>query len=206
MTSADLRRGVESAVAAQDGQWDIDAITADLWHADYRDIDDVPQEEFWGIVARHALPDPGEAFRAELSAAIGRQSRSDREAIWTDGIVTVRARGISRVNQTLPQPTAQFRIEAADSSLVLPDADAVTWEMLWAAVCEARVCAQTAIARVTAELCMAARHCAQAEQALASAQAARARLVKSAAWMPVPDIAAAAAISPSMVYKILGKK
>lgn len=113
---------------------------------------------------------------------------------------------MSRVNQELPQPTAEFRIEAADSTVALPDPDAVTWDLLWAAVRDASTTAQTTKQVAASRLRDAARKCAQADQAQADALAQRNALVQELTWMPAEDVAAELGLRPSSVYKILGKQ
>lgn len=213
MTASDLHRSITVALDGQDGHWDTAAVAAELWAAGHTDLDSIPEPDFWAAVARHELPTPapGDAFRTELSATIARQTRTDRDAIWTDGTVTVRARGVSRVDQELPQPTAHFRIQAADTEIELPgdtgDWETVTWAALSAAVDQTRHDALAATAAAAARLRAASHQCTTADLEAARRHAARAEMIRDlATWMPVHAIAEATGLQPVTVYKIAGKK
>lgn len=134
ITWQDLRAEVETTLAGA-GYFDLDAITDTLWDDTYRTVDAVPGPAFWRLAGRHEqpAPDPAGDFRRDLSAAISGQ-RAGRDALWTDGVVTVRARGVSRVNQALPQPTAEFVVETILDSRQL--GETASWEALWSAVVE----------------------------------------------------------------------
>lgn len=209
-TAAELRCAVTTTLDGQDGYWDIDALVAELWGAGYRDLDEVDESMFWEVVARHEVDpaDPAEVFRVELSAAIARQSRGDRDAIWTDGVVTVRARGVSRVNQRLPQPLASFRIATAVDTIDLRDGDEVTWPVLWGHVQTARTQADTTADVMREALRSASAAARKADQAATDARHRRDAAVRAAVnvGIPVADVAQVAGISAPAVYKITGGK
>jgi len=212
----DLAVEIARALDGQVGTWDVDAIAADLW-PDYQCLDAIPADVFWRAVGRHEQPDPDPAgdFQRDLSAAISK-TRTDRDAIWTDGVVTVRARGISRVNQQLPQPTVQIVVETATRRVELPDttgmtgneaADAwetLTWETLWATVVELADAADTATRgalHVVRSTAIAHR---RQEAAASAARKRRDAAIEAAraAGASAEEVAAAAEMSAPAVYKI----
>ncbi len=141
-----------------------------------------------------------EEFQAELSATIAAQ-RIGRDAIWTDGTVTVRARGISRVNQTLPQPTAEITVETAFEERHLRDVD---WGELWATVDDLRTDAQQQQTRRRMQLTSTASHHRRAEAAARTALQARDAVIRDAldCGIPATEVAKIAQLSEPAVYKI----
>ncbi len=200
----EIRRQVLESLDGQPGSWDVDGIVTDL--ADYESIDDVPADVYWRTVGRHeqAVTDPAAEFRRDLSASIAARSRTDRPAIWTDGTVTVKAWGVSKVNQELPQPTATFTITAPDAGETVVEGDDGTWETLWAVVAEVRADAIAATESATQRLRQAAIAYRELEQRANRARTARDDAVRAAmaAGIPAATIASSAGISEPMVYKL----
>lgn len=201
-TKQALAAEVAAAVDGQ-GRFDTDAITDALWVDGYRSLDGVPDQDFWRLAGRHETPepDPFGDFRRELSAAIASQ-RVGRDAIWTDGVVTVRARGVSRVNQELPQPTGQFTVETALDTARL--GAGATWDGLWDAVAEAREAAESAASSARERVRSASARHRHAEQAAREALHTRneAILAARASGMTYQEIADAAGISLPLAHKV----
>lgn len=116
VTSGDVRAQVERLLGEQDGTYDVDAVTAGIvarWGL--VDVDDVPAEELWALVAEHDLGealvelDPVEEIRAALVAAISTTPIGDTAQITHRG-VEVRVYGASRVYHSWPQPLAELTI------------------------------------------------------------------------------------------------
>lgn len=56
-TSNDLRDQVRTATNSSDGQYDVDAIVADIIERHGAvDVDTLDSDEFWAIVGNHELP------------------------------------------------------------------------------------------------------------------------------------------------------
>ena len=200
-----LHHEVTSALDGK-GHFDIDAIVADI---DTDSIDDLDPADFWRIVGRHEQPepDPRGDFQRDLSATIAGQ-RADRPALWTDGLVTVRARGVSRVNQNLPQPLAVFTIEAAgvDTVALGPGAGEIgpDWDMLWAAVVDVRDQAQVLRDQARADVQSATVASRKADQVAVDAKARRDDAVRRAmtAGLTGPDLADLTGLSAAMISKL----
>lgn len=202
-TASELAREIAATLDGQDGDWDIAAITATLWGAGHHHLTDIPEAEFWRTVFAHPRPDPADEprrFRSDLSAKIV-TTRADRDAIWTDGTVTVRARGVSRVNQELPQPLAEIVVESPFDEVAVRDTD---WDGLWAKVCEVRDDAAQARAMLSTRLRAAAHHHQAVESRLQTALRERDAAIRAAldAGMSASDVAANAGLSEPMVYKV----
>lgn len=203
----DLRAQIAQVLATSEGTYDVDAIVDALWSRGVTDTDDA--EDFWQVVAAHeipAAPDPAERMRAELSATIAR-TRTDRASLWRDGLVTVRVRGVSPVNQDLPQPLASATVTTRLGERRLAG-DELTWPALWDAVVELREAAEDAARTALDEAASQHRAADLAEQKAARHRARRDEAVcaADAAGVAVSAIAARLGLSEAAVRKILPRK
>lgn len=204
----ELRQQVVASLDGLDGTWDVDAIVADI---DTESIEDLAPEVYWRIVGRHEIieTDPAADFVSELSAAITKQ-RADRPAYWTDGVVTVHARGVSRVNQSLPQPAAQFTVTTPLGQTVIPESletddwEQLTWESVWQVVKDAREDADAVAGQGRTRVRDTVIALKAAEVAVSKAREARDEAIRDAAAAGVSavDLAGLAGLSEPGVYKI----
>ncbi|MFF8786700.1 hypothetical protein [Streptomyces sp. NPDC015125] len=178
---SDLEYSIGQALSDGVEDYDIDAIAAALRRLGVQDVDDVPEEQFWAVVTDHALPEieqvqPLDQFKAELEEAV--RTPPNAPAIWKRGGVTLEISGHSRVNMTMPQPLASYRLAVAGGETVDLTADEVSsWSRLWETV-ESHLAAWTADVEVRREAyehaCVAEAAAAEAARKAASA-AERAR-------------------------------
>jgi hypothetical protein len=167
---------------------------------------------YWRIVGRHEIieTDPFADFEAALSTAIAKQ-RADRPAYWTDGVVTVHARGVSRVNQSLPQATAQFTVSTALGQILIPESletddwEHLTWESVWQVVKDARDTVDTVAGHARTRVRDMTIALKAAEVAVSKAREARDEAIRDAAAAGVSavELAGLAGLSEPGVYKIV---
>ncbi|MFE7485519.1 hypothetical protein [Streptomyces sp. NPDC057552] len=180
---SDLTHDISTALGDAAEDHDIEAIAADLRARGALEVGSIPAEEFWALVEKHALSEEElteaetgteltelERFKAEIQAAA--QTPADRAAVWTRGGITLEVKGHSRVNMTMPQPTATYWMTVGSSEPVRLKGRAVaSWEGLWAAVA----------VRLDAWTAQVAERRAAYDRALAAKDAARDALIQAEA-------------------------
>ena len=200
----DLTYEVTRALESSDGTWDIPAIVDEL-QSRGTDTDD---PDFWTIVTAHEVPEEPavsvETMTTALSATIAK-TRVDRDALWRWDSITVRTRGISRVNQQLPQPLAEATVSAPGHDDVRLTGERLTWPRLWdevAALHDEVAGAQSGALETARKL--------HREQAMLDARAGRARAGRDGAirdayraGVPVAEIADALDMSEPGIRKVL---
>ncbi|MFD7663556.1 hypothetical protein [Streptomyces sp. NPDC059788] len=136
--SASLASGIAQALGEHADQYDLEALTAALSAGGATDVDDIPEEEFWATVDTHALPDSPEPsaldrFKTEVGEAV--QTEAGVPAVWRRGGVTLKIEGHSRVNMSMPQVSAVYRVTVAGRETVrLTPAQVFSWPRLWETV------------------------------------------------------------------------
>lgn len=199
-TDRDVRQHVTQALGADADDYDVEAITRaliDRYGLNLGAIDE-DSEYLWAVAADHQrdqAPDPGAAFRAELSAAMSARQIGE-PATWHSDGVAVTVVGSSRVNHSWPQPLARLTITTPDGDVEeLDGVDLASWEELWARVHTAAEQWTDATDTLLAHLDGAHRGLVHAEAAATQARARRDILVRKAS---------AAGVSAYRIAKILG--
>lgn len=112
--ATDLQDQISLALADAADDYDLEAIADAVAATGTRDLDAMPAQDFWEIVAQHALPDdtsediPFAVFQAEMATALGTDRPAGEPAVWRRGGVTIAVSGAPRRN--VRQPNGTFHI------------------------------------------------------------------------------------------------